>query len=119
IIDRQPAGAHAKCAGVQTLSICSTNHAWVNVRRPTAACAGDFTGMHSIPYRKAPMNGPGSYCRYAAQLALVVLAVWVAGCSGSRGPILGTGADAQLSPTVTATTPVDLATGVVVAGPVI
>ena len=65
------------------------------------------------------MNGLSSYGRCAARLAAVALCVLAAGCSGSRGPILGTGANAQLAPTVTAVTPVNLATGVAVASPVI
>jgi hypothetical protein len=65
------------------------------------------------------MNGLNSYCRYAAPLALVVLAAWAAGCSGSRGPILGMGANAALAPTVTAVTPVNQVSGVVLASPAI
>ena len=48
------------------------------------------------------MNGLSSYRRYAAPLAAVALCVLAAGCSGSRGPILGTSGNAQLAPTVTA-----------------
>jgi Ice-binding-like/Bacterial Ig-like domain len=83
------------------------------VRRPTATCAGEFTGTHSIAYRKAAMNGLINYRRYAAPLMLLVLSALAAGCSGSRGPILGVGANAQLPPTVTASTPINQSTGIV------
>jgi hypothetical protein len=63
------------------------------------------------------MNGLTCSRRYAAPLAAVALSVLAAGCSGSRGPILGTGADAQLAPTVTAVTPVNQVSGVVIANP--
>src|SRR5580698_383612 len=84
------------------------------VRRPTATCAGEVTGSVSIAYRTAPMNGLTSYRRYAAPLAAVALSVLAAaGCSGSRGPILGMGANAKLPPTVIASTPVNNTTAIV------
>jgi hypothetical protein len=60
------------------------------------------------------MNGLTSYRRYAAPLAAVALSVLAAaGCSGSRGPILGMGANAKLPPTVIASTPVNNTTAIV------
>lgn len=63
------------------------------------------------------MNGPIGFRRYAAPLAAVALTLLAAACSGSRGPILGTGANAELAPTVTAVTPVNQVSGVVLANP--
>jgi hypothetical protein len=63
------------------------------------------------------MNTISSYCRYAAPLAIIALSCWMAGCGGDRGPILGSAGDAQLAPTVTAVTPIDGASGVLIANP--
>jgi Ice-binding-like/Bacterial Ig-like domain len=63
------------------------------------------------------MNGLTSFRRYAAPLAAVALTLLAAACSGSRGPILGTGANAELAPTVTSTTPANQVSGVVLANP--
>jgi len=63
------------------------------------------------------MNKVSSYCRYAAPLAIIALSSWTAGCGGGRGPILGGAGDAQLAPAVTAVTPADGASGVLIASP--
>ena len=59
------------------------------------------------------MNGLTRYRRYAAPLAAAAFYILAAGCSGSRGPILGMGANAKLPPTVTASMPANNTTEIV------
>jgi hypothetical protein len=58
------------------------------------------------------MKAVGSFGTHAMPLAMGLLCAWLAGCGGGRGEILGVGADARLPPTVTASTPINHATGV-------
>jgi hypothetical protein len=63
------------------------------------------------------MNKLSSYGRSAMALAIIALCAWAAGCSSSRSPSAASGGGAATGPTVTAVTPANQASGVVMAAP--